>query len=118
VAGLDPAGFRRLVADWFCPTMGHSGVVAALVARGLGVEVALEEARPGDLCQFWRSVDLARPSGHSVIFLGLEVRGGVQILRYWSSQQATGGVGRHAEAIGPDWSVHLVRVGAATSRYT
>jgi hypothetical protein len=110
IGDLDAAGVRSLIADWFCPTLGHSGVVAALVDRGLGFEVDPAAALPGDLCQFWRSVDLAKPSGHSVVFLGFGERDGEQTLEYWSSQPATGGIGRHSEVIGPGWEVHLVRV--------
>lgn len=101
----DGESVRRLVADWFCPTMGHAGVRAALVRRGLGTAVARDEARPGDLCQFWRSTDLAKPSGHSVVFLGWDG----DVVRYWSSQPATQGVGVHREVVGPGWEVHLVR---------
>ncbi len=105
---LDADELRALLADWFCPTMGHSGVVDALVSRGLGRRVALDDARPGDLCQFWRRTELANPSGHSVLFLGFEGPGPDRI-RYWSSQGATGGVGVHVESIDPGWQIHLVR---------
>ena len=101
IGDLDAPGIRSMIADWFCPTMGHSGVVAALVDRGLGVEIGEHEARAGDFCQFWRSVDLEKPSGHSVVFLGFGER---------ASQPATNGVGPHSEIIGPDWEIHLVRV--------
>lgn len=104
-AGATAGELRRVVAEWFCPTMGHDGVVSALVARGWGAPVSLAEARPGDLCQFWRSVDLAAPSGHSVVFLGVEGRR----LRYWSSQPATRGIDVHEEEVGPGWKVALVR---------
>lgn len=103
--GATPEELRAALTDWFCPTMGHDGVVTALVSRGWGRRVSLAEARPGDLCQFWRSTSLAAPSGHSVVFLGH--RDGR--LRYWSSQRATGGVGVHEEVVGPGWAVHVVR---------
>lgn len=104
-AGLGPEALRELVADWFCPVMGHPGAAVGLVVRGLGRRVSVREARPGDLCQFWRSVDLAKPSGHSVVFLSLDG----DRLRYWSSQPATGGVGVHTETVGPAWRLHLAR---------
>jgi hypothetical protein len=94
-----------LVSTWFCPTMGHSGVVDALVARGWGEQVPVEEARPGDLVQYWRRTDLARPSGHSAIWLALDEG----VLRYASSQPATDGVGRHQERVGEGWRIHVVR---------
>ncbi len=94
-----------LVATWFCPTMGHSGVVEALVSRGWGDQVAVEGAQPGDLVQYWRRTNLARPSGHSAIWIGLD-RG---VLRYASSQPATNGVGVHREEVGPGWQIDVVR---------
>jgi len=94
-----------LVATWFCPTMGHSGVVEALVSRGWGEAIGTDEARPGDLVQYWRRTDLARPSGHSAIWLGLDDG----VLRYASSQPATRGVGCHQEEVGPGWQIHVVR---------
>lgn len=103
---VDPDGF---VASWFCPVMGHPGVVEALVDRGLGDRVEPQAARPGDLVQYWRSVDLAQPSGHSAVFLAWEPVGDQPGLRYWSSQPATGGFGERVEAIGPAWQIHLVR---------
>ncbi len=103
--GATAGELRRTLVDWFCPTMGHDGVVTALTARGWGRRITLADARSGDLCQFWRSTDLAAPSGHSVVFLGAEDGW----LRYWSSQRATGGVGVHRERVGPGWEVHLVR---------
>ena len=109
---LGPDNTRAMIMDWFCPVMGHSGVVDALVRRGLGVRVAEADALPGDLCQFWRSVDLGKPSGHSVVFLGWETSdNGARCLRYWSSQGSTGGVGVHSEVVGPGWDLHFVRVG-------
>lgn len=98
-----------LVADWFCPVMGHAGAADALVARGLGDPVAPGDARPGDLVQYWRCVDLARPSGHSAVFLSWEAVEGAPGIRYWSSQPVTGGFGERVEAIGPEWQIHLVR---------
>lgn len=101
---------EQLVADWFCPVMGHSGVVDALVERGLGDRVHPDDARPGDLVQYWRSVDLARPSGHSAVFLGWERdEEDRRVLCYWSSQPVTTGIGIHREVVGPEWELHFVR---------
>lgn len=102
---------RALVADWFCPSLGHAGAAAALVSRGLGVGVPPAEAEPGDLCQLWRDVDPRSASGHSVVFLAWPRPG---VLRYWSSQRATDGVGVHTEEVGPDWALHFARVGVRT----
>ncbi|MCB9684891.1 MAG: hypothetical protein H6738_15765 [Alphaproteobacteria bacterium] len=105
LTGVGPSDLRDLLADWFCPVMGHAGAAEALVSRGLGRRTTLRTARPGDLCQFWRTTDLAAPSGHSVVFL--DHRDGW--LTYWSSQRATDGVGVHRERIERGWTVHLAR---------
>jgi hypothetical protein len=105
----DPSGMQQLLAEWFCPIMGHGGVATALTGRRLGDRVNPDDAQPGDLCQFWRSTDLASPSGHSVVFLGWEENNGTRRMRYWSSQQATEGIGEHVEEVGPDWELHFVR---------
>lgn len=111
-ADADPA---ELVSLWFCPTMGHAGAADAIVKLGIGFAVDPSEARRGDLCQFWRSVDLTRPSGHSVVFLGWGARRGKRTIRYWSSQPATQGIGEHEEEVGPQWSFAFARVGQRSS---
>lgn len=108
---LDAAGVRSLLADWFCPVMGHPGAAWALVARGLGVPVSPRQARAGDVVQFWRTTDLARPGGHSAVVLRWEG----DRLHYLSSQPATGGVGAHVETVGSSWTVHVARAGFAGS---
>ena len=104
---LSPGEAEALLVDWFCPVMGHDGVADALVKRGWGESVAPEEAQPGDFVQYWRSVDLAAPSGHSAVFLGW--REDRSVLRYASSQPATNGVGEHEESVGPTWRLAFVR---------
>ncbi|RYG69503.1 hypothetical protein EON64_02540 [archaeon] len=101
------SGFDQLVTDWFCPVMGHSGCVAALIDRSWGQLVDLRDAQPGDLCQFWRSVDLDKPSGHSVIFLKYD--DATKELTYWSSQRVTNGIGERVEVVEKKWEVHIVR---------
>lgn len=49
------------------------------------------QAQPGDFMKiFWSPRVGRRESGHSVIFLGMENRGGVQYVRYWSSNIPSG----------------------------
>ncbi|MDD5349645.1 MAG: hypothetical protein PHQ12_05490 [Chthoniobacteraceae bacterium] len=51
------------------------------------------QARPGDFMKiFWSSEVGRREHGHSVIFLGCETQGGVESVRFWSSN-APGGYG-------------------------
>lgn len=116
LVGVDPSSvdfrdasdnYLHLVNDWFCPVMGHSGCVVALVKRGWGEVVNLRDAKPGDLCQFWRSVDLDKPSGHSVVFLDYDET--LRRLQYWSSQRATNGIGVHEETVTDQWEIHIVR---------
>ncbi len=107
----EAADAESLLIDWFCPTIGHAGAVEAATVRGLARRVSRDEARPGDLCQFWRRTQLESPSGHSVIFLGWgRAQDGQRTIRYWSSQPATSGIGRHEETVGQQWEIHLARV--------
>ena len=72
--------------------------------------VSADEAIAGDLVQYWRSVDLDAPSGHSAVFLEwLPADGEGRLMRYWSSQPATDGMGEHVERVGPDWKLNFVR---------
>ena len=102
---LSLAEAPSFIAEWFCPVMGHGGVAEALVARGWGEAVPAREGRRGDLVQYWRSTDLARPSGHSAILLGWEG----DRMHYASSQPSTGGVGVTYEDVQPGWAIHVVR---------
>jgi hypothetical protein len=49
------------------------------------------EARPGDFMKiFWTNNVGRSESGHSVVFLGTENRGGVEYVRFWSSNVPNG----------------------------
>jgi hypothetical protein len=49
------------------------------------------QAQPGDFMKiFWTKNVGKRESGHSVIFLGSENRGGIEYVRYWSSNNPAG----------------------------
>ena len=94
--GHNARDLRRLKADWFVASGRRGGPVDALVHRGLGIQVTLEEARPGDFMQIWRRSG----SGHSVVFLA-SVEGGIH---YWSTQKATKGIGERTEYFyGDNW---------------
>jgi hypothetical protein len=111
LAHMSPSQMHAFVSTWFCPQLGDSGAVEALVSSGLGFRVDADKARPGDFCQFWRSTDRACASGHSVIFLGWEEVEG-SCIRYWSSQSVTRGVGEHHERVGVDWVMAFARAGS------
>lgn len=71
-----------------------------------------EEARPGDLVQFWRQ----NGSGHSAVFLNwVWKEGKIAGLTYWSTQGSTRGIGYRTEFIGADGitedEVYLARAG-------
>jgi hypothetical protein len=49
------------------------------------------DAQPGDFLKiFWRDAVGAREFGHSVIYLGTEVRGGAEFVTFWSSNKPEG----------------------------
>lgn len=91
-AGIDlgtPKDVSKLKADWFVATGKRRGPVDALVPRGLGTIIKLEDAQPGDFMQLWRMSG----SGHSVIYLAHDL----QSITYWSTQPSTNGIGRKIE---------------------
>ena len=110
LGSLTGAQLHEFITTWYCPTMGHLGVVEALVGSGLGFRVDPEQAQSGDFCQFWRSTEMPGASGHSVVFLGWEGPKKTSV-RYWSSQAATDGVGVYQEPIGEGWTWGFARVG-------
>lgn len=68
--------------------------VQAVELLGIGKEVPLEEARPGDFVQFWRTSG----SGHSVVLLeAIREDGRVVALHYRSAQKSTDGIGDRTE---------------------
>lgn len=80
---------KRLQQDWYVATGKRAGPVDALVPRGLGAKVELNDAMPGDFLQLWRSSG----SGHSVIYLSHTELS----LTYWSTQPSTKGIGKRTE---------------------
>lgn len=59
---------------------------------GLGKNfVSFEDARPGDFLKiFWSDSVGRNEHGHSVVFLGLETKEGVEYVRFWSSNKPGG----------------------------
>jgi hypothetical protein len=83
--------YHKLRKDWYCSTNEadmERGVQKALVSCGLGNIIDLKDVQMGDFIQYWRT----NGSGHSVIFLEWldDSKTG---FRYWSSQNATNGIG-------------------------
>lgn len=59
---------------------------------GLGRNfVSFDEAKPGDFIKIFWSKEVGRNEhGHSAVYLGRETRGGVEYVRYWSSNIGAG----------------------------
>jgi len=87
---------RRFQREWFgaTPASREKQCVVAAENLGIGREVKLDEARPGDFVQFWR----ANGSGHSVVLLRpIRCDGRLIGLEYRSSQGSTNGIGNRVE---------------------
>lgn len=93
------ADIRRFQKQWYGATGDSKERLCAQAVETLGVgrEVEVDDARPGDFCQLWRATK--KPSGHSVLFLGWiePVAGERAGFHYLSSQASTDGVGFAAE---------------------
>jgi hypothetical protein len=100
IRDLDLARVRALQGQWFGSEADKSCMRTALCDNQLGVRITdLEDALPGDFVQLWRH----DKSGHSVVFLAW-LREGKTItgLRYWSTQDATKGIGEREERFGTE----------------
>lgn len=106
---LGVAAAKDLKRRWYVPELGAKGAVDALVTYKLGTQVTLADARPGDFMQAWNADGTA---GHSMIFLG---RDG-DVIRYWSSQPWTEGIGRSEGTLGEEFDEARVFVARADCR--
>jgi hypothetical protein len=68
------------------------GTARLFFELGLGRNFTdFSEARPGDFLKiFWTDDVGKKERGHSVVFLGLETKDGVEHVRFWSSNQPDG----------------------------
>jgi hypothetical protein len=68
------------------------GTARFFAETGLGVNfTAWERARPGDFMKIWWTREIGhRERGHSVIYLGTETVGGIEHVRFWSSNKPGG----------------------------
>jgi len=68
------------------------GTACLFKELGLGRNfTSFEEAQPGDFMKiFWSAAVGAREHGHSVIYLGRVQRNGLEMIRFWSSNQPNG----------------------------
>ena len=89
--------------DWFIRDLWGDGNVDALYNYGLGEQVTtLEDARAGDVVQFWRNDG----SGHNNIFIEWirDSDDNITGLTYWSTQGSTDGIGYNTEYFGSSGS--------------
>lgn len=96
--------FRQI---WFVREINGPGPSEALEEYGLGREIPMEEALPGDFVQIWRRWDkekVKNGSGHSVIFLDWvrDDSGTITGMHYFSTQKSTNGVGINTEYFGDE----------------
>lgn len=97
--GLSASELMTMRVDWYVRELDGPGPDVALSARGLGERVeSLDDLRPGDLVQFWRTSG----SGHTVVFMGFEEddAGNLTGMSYVSCQGASDGFGLNTERFG------------------
>jgi hypothetical protein len=97
--GVSGTDIKTMRADWYVRELDGPGPDVAMSARGLGERVeSLDDLRPGDLVQFWRTSG----SGHTVVFLGFEEddSGNLTGISYVSCQGASAGFGQNVEYFG------------------
>lgn len=87
---------KQFQREWYGATeaSGETQGTLAMTNLGIGHAVSLDEARPGDFGNFWRT-----KSGHSIMFLNwtTDDQGNRTGIHYRSSQTATDGIGDHTE---------------------
>ena len=88
---------KRFQKEWYGavdePEIREKQCSVAVEHLGVGKSIPFDDAQPGDFCQLWRE-----KSGHSVIFLGWEMKDGRRVgLKYRSSQGSTKGIGDKSE---------------------
>lgn len=89
---LAPALQRDGEGVWGRWNANGPGTARLFYELGAGTNfTSWDEARPGDFLKvFWRDAVGSNEFGHSVIYLGMETRGGVEFVRYWSSNKPGG----------------------------
>jgi hypothetical protein len=92
LAALPPAMQRDGQGVWGRWNANGPGTARLFYELGLGRNfTAWDEARPGDFLKiFWHDAVGSNERGHSVIYLGTEVKGGVEHVRFWSSNKPGG----------------------------
>lgn len=100
LADKEPAQLKAFQKEWYgaIAPAAEKQCVEALENLGIGKEVALNEAQPGDFVQLWRVPENGKTSGHSVVLVRLiRERGQPAGFEYRSSQPGTRGIGNRVE---------------------
>ena len=89
---LAPSRMADGIGIWGRWNANGPGTARLFHELGLGRNfTSFEEARPGDFLKiFWNESVGKNERGHSVIFLGLENKDGVEHVRFWSSNKPNG----------------------------
>lgn len=97
LAILPPAMQRDGQGVWGRWNANGPGTARLFHELGLGKNFTeWSEARPGDFMKiFWTDAVGSNERGHSVVFLGTEMKDGVEYVRFWSSNKP-GGYGEKA----------------------
>jgi hypothetical protein len=96
LAGKSVEQVQRFQREWYgaTPESREKQCVVAAQTLGVGGEVKLADARPGDFVQLWR----ASGTGHSVVLVRLLRHDGKLVgIEYRSSQGSTSGIGNRSE---------------------
>ena len=91
-AVLEPAGQHDGEGVWGRWNANGPGTARLFYELGAGRNfTGWDEARPGDFLKiFWRDAVGSNEFGHSVVYLGTSLRGGVEFVSYWSSNKPSG----------------------------
>ena len=99
INGLSASQLKTLRGDWYVRELDGPGPNVAMEGGGLGLTVpSVDDWRPGDIIQFWRTSG----SGHTVVFIdwALNEAGEREGFDYVSCQGATDGFGLNRERFG------------------
>lgn len=89
---LAPSRMADGIGIWGRWNANGPGTARLFHELGLGHNfTSFEEAQPGDFLKiFWNDSVGKNERGHSVIFLGLENKDGIECVRFWSSNKPNG----------------------------
>lgn len=95
IRDFDQTALAKFKYQWFGSDGNRKTLLNATLVNGMGKEIAMADAKPGDFVQLWRFSG----SGHSVIFVDWERNANNEIigLKYWSTQKSTNGIGYKTE---------------------